>query len=75
MRIHHNCVDAAVDFGMDPSNDGHGFTIKIELDTGTVVEGAVLAPDTSGNVLMLVTGEGIEIFIDKRRAVSAAVIW
>lgn len=70
------CVDSALAYANDPKHEGAGYHLRVELETGTVLEGAVhTVGKPEHSLLFLVTSDEMEVFIDKRRVVAAYIIW
>jgi len=74
-----NCVDAAIAYAEGKEHDGKGYHLRVTLENGTVVEGAVSRMDGQHpNVLFLLVnndfGKPAEVFVDKSRAVMASVV-
>lgn len=75
-----HCVDAAIAYANGKQHEGNGYQLRVTLENGTVVEGAVSGMDGQHpNVLFLLVnnafGKQTEVFIDKTRAVTASVVW
>jgi hypothetical protein len=75
------CVDAAIAFADDKQHEGNGYHLRVALEDGTVLKGAVTRMDGQHpDVLFLLVDEaGLgrhnEVFVDKNRIVTATVIW
>jgi len=75
-----HCVDAAIAYANEKQHEGNGYFLRIMLENGTEIEGAVLKRDGEHpNVLTLEVRKDFkkpsEVFIDKSRVVTASVLW
>lgn len=75
-----HCVDVAIAYANGSQHEGHGYYLRVELENGSVIEGAVSGTDNdNSDVLLLLeatsVGDPAEVFIDKRRIVMAKVVW
>lgn len=75
-----HCVDAAIAFANGKEHEGNGYSLRVTLRSGEVVEGPyVPVPDQHPDVVYLQEGTGLgrpaDVFLDKADIVKAIVIW
>lgn len=76
-----HCVDAAIAFANNEQHSGNGYQLRITLESGAVLEGVVSRMDGQHpEVLFLLiedtsTSRHSEVFVEKHRVVTAAIIW
>jgi hypothetical protein len=75
-----HCVDAAIDFANGKEHEGHGYSLRVTLRSGEVLEGTYtplenLHPDVVFLLEETGLGRSAEVFLDKADIVKAVVVW